>query len=70
MPLTVDFTGGATLLSGATAPVGEEFKIQNTITKTTAGSDVTAAARSYDGIPKLYTLKRRVDTSKTGGTNT
>ena len=70
MSLTVDFTGGATLQSSCTAPSGEEFGIKNTITKDTAGSQVTAAARSYDGIPRVYTLTRRLDTSKTGGTNT
>jgi hypothetical protein len=56
MALLVDFTGGSSTQSGCTAPTGQEKDIGTGI--------------PYDGLDKLYIKKRRLDTSKTNGTNT
>ena len=56
MALLVDFTGGSSTQSGCTAPTGQETDIGTNI--------------PYDGLGKVYVKKRRLDTSKTGGTNT
>ena len=55
MALTVDFTGGATLQSGCTAPTGEKFDV--------------GTSPKFD-LNRAYVVKQRIDTSKTGGTNT
>lgn len=56
MALLVDFTGGSTTQSGCTAPDNQEFTV--------------GTAKPYDGLGKVYVVKRRLDTAETGGTNT
>lgn len=56
MALLVDFTGGSSTQSGCTAPTGQETDIGTGI--------------PWDGLNKVYVKKRRLDTSKTNGTNT
>jgi hypothetical protein len=56
MALLVDFTGGSATQSGCTAPADQEFSI--------------GTGSSYEGTSKISVKRRRLDTAKTGGTNT
>lgn len=70
MALLVDFTGGTTLQSGCTAPTGHVHDKPGYTTLYKGSTSKAICTGNAQGIPNIYLAKNRLDTSKTGGTNT
>lgn len=71
MALLVDFTGGTTTQSGCTAPTGQVTdKPGYTTLYKPDGTTKAICTGNSSTRPNIYIAKSRLDTSKTGGTNT